>query len=120
MADDFSLLYPVYMIGRYYAEALQTNPGFSQGYAITSAEGQPAFMVFRKQEMAERMMIAEAIAGHIVAVPSPAAMADIIRRFRSPFTLVLVDPDPATREGRGFPVDQFLVDVERGRPAEWN
>lgn len=85
-----------------------------QHWATTEANNQRALMVFTEEIFADRIMIAEGIAANVVSIASPNTLADIIRRNRKHFSMVLIDPNPTTRIGRGFPVDEFLLGFESG------
>ncbi len=109
----FLLRYPVFLLGRYAAEAVTSDPSIRQWFAITDADGQPALLVFTGSERAERMMMEEGIAANIIPVETPAELADIIHANRQHFGLVLIDPDPSIGIGRGFPVDQMLRELRQ-------
>ncbi len=106
--DGFLLLYPCYAIGKYSDEACRDDPTHKQRFALTLANNRWALMIFTETVLAERIMIAEAAAGHIIEIRSPTELASVIRQFRKHFEIVLIDPNPTTKCGRGFPVEEFL------------
>lgn len=110
--EPLILKYPLYLIGQLPAETSEAYPGL-QAWAVTDTKRHPALMVYTTAASAERSIRLTPIPGHAINIDSPAMLADIIRRNRAKFSLVMVDPDPVTRVGRGWPVDEFLRDLER-------
>ncbi len=114
MSDDaFLRLYPCYVIGKYSDEESRDDPAHMQSFALTLANQQWALMVFTETLFAERVIIAEAAVGHIIEIRSPSELASVLRQFQEYFTLVLIDPNPITKSGRGFPVEEFLRGLPR-------
>ena len=109
--DDsgYLLMYPVFLIGRHAAEKCRENPSLLQHWATTEVNQQRALMIFSEPLHAERLMIAETVAANVVPVETPAELADIIRRNRRHFTMILVDANMTTGIGRAFTVDEFLA-----------
>jgi hypothetical protein len=115
MNDDpgFVIHYPVFLIGQHSAEACEADPSLRQAWATTVAKKQSALLVFTEVRSVLRFMDLEKLTAFIVAIESPAKLADVIRRNRNHFSMVMIDSDPITRVGRGFAVDEFLSDLER-------
>lgn len=76
-ASDYLLMYPVFLIGRYSADACRENPSLQQHWATTEASQQRSLMIFSEPLHAERLMIAETVAANVVPVETPAELADI-------------------------------------------
>ncbi len=112
-SDDFLLLYPVFLLGKYPAGIIQADPDLRQRYAITTANEQAALLIFTERELAERMMMVEGLAANVISIGSPVELADVIHQNRPHLEIVLVDPNLSTKMGRGFPVDPFLRELER-------
>lgn len=110
--EPLILKYPLYLIGQLPADASEAYPGL-QAWAVTDTKRHPALMLFTGSHLAERLIRLTPIPGHAISVDSPAILADIIRRNRKNFSLIMVDPDPVTRVGRGYQVDEFLRDLEK-------
>ena len=108
----FLLGYPCYLIGRYSVAQCQAGPDLRQQWATTEVSNQRALMVFTEELFAERVILAEAIAGNILNIESHNELTDLIRRNCHHFSTVLIDPNPRTLMGRSFSVDEFLQGFE--------
>lgn len=112
--NSFLMTYPAYVIGR---AALD---GSSQELAMWMIGDVAAAMIFTEAIHAERMIDQERISGGVLVVPDRDHLAALLHCNQDTIKLVLVDPDPVTKQAIGFPMDQFLPDLEGSRRSELN
>ena len=104
--ERFVMTFPAYLIGQ------PPAVGESHKLIVWNMGDIPALMVFTESIFAERMIDYENIPGGIFVAPKREHLAELLRRHRGQFQLVLVDPDPATKKATACNADDFLSQLE--------